>query len=147
MDNIFWIVFIGFIVMSAVFNAVGAKLKQAAAAAEKSRGYQKGPKKFNPFSGETPEEFFVRVQQEENSGKKLKLSKKHKKEAEIPFQEPENTNTLQFENPNFVVSDVPRITQKTNKKIRNKINAKDKSALRKATIINEVLAPPKAYKQ
>ena len=146
MDNIFWIVFIGFIIMSAVFNAVGAKLKQAAEAAEKTRDYQKGPKKFNPFGGESPEEFFDRVKKEEGSKKKLKLKDQGRLSQNIPENKPPQMAKYESPETDVIVESVKRTTRKKRKKATNKINMRDKSSIRKAIIINEVLNPPKAYK-
>lgn len=146
MDNIFWIVFIGFIIMSAIFNAVGAKLKQAADAAEKSRDYQKGPKKFNPFGGETPEEFFDRVKREEGSKKKLKLKDEGRVLGNRQELKPQKIANYEPHETEVIVESVKKTTSTKRKKTTNRINMRDKSSIRKAIIINEVLNPPKAYK-
>lgn len=146
MDNIFWIVFIGFIIMSAIFNAVGAKLKQAADAAEKSRDYQKGPKKFNPFGGETPEEFFDRVKREEGSKKKLKLKDEGRVLGNRQELKPQKIANYEPHETEVIVESVKKTTRAKRKKTTNRINMRDKSSIRKAIIINEVLNPPKAYK-
>ena len=145
MENIGIIVFIAVIVISVLFNTVNAKLKEAAAAAERSRDYQKKPHKFNPFSSESPEEFFERVRQEERASQKLKLNKKHQMQKKpVPLQalpEPEK----QYTESRRSVNQQSETIKKTSLRRANKIDITDKNALRKAIIINEVLSPPKAY--
>ena len=140
-ENIGIIVFIAVIVMSVVFNTVSAKIKEAAAAAERSRDYQKKTHKFNPLSSESPEEFFERVRKEESSSKKLKLNSKHKKKTPpLPLRDQTN-----FEKPVHNVDRSAKVTKKDAVNQNNKIDITDKKALRKAIIINEVLSQPKAY--
>ena len=143
-ENIGIIVFIAVIVMSVIFNTVSAKIKEAAAAAERSRDYQKKPHKFNPFSSESPEEFFERVREEDQSSKKLKLNSKHKKKTPPrPLQN--QTSINHYEEPAHDIGSSSKTTKTAAVKSSNKIDITDKKALRKAIIINEVLSQPKAY--
>jgi len=144
-DNIGLIIFVAVIVLSFVFNVLGAKLKEAAARAERSRDYQKKPQKFNPFGGESPEEFFDRIRQEDKPSPKLKLNEKHRNQKNTLVEESQNlpfSNIKEIEN----IVDTPAKTIVKKARIKhNKIDITDKKALRKAIIINEVLNPPKAY--
>lgn len=145
-DNIGMILFIGFIIMSAVFNSVGSIIKKAAEAADKSKSYQSAPHKFNPNDGESAEDFFNKMQEKQTKpAKKLKLSSKPKiNETDLP-SEKKKEDAYKFEAPDRDnVESIPTTTKKFNNAI-NRINRKDKDAIRKAIIINEVLGRPKAY--
>ena len=144
-ENIGLIVFIVVVVFSIIFNAVGAKIKEAAAAAERSRDYQKKPHKFNPYGAESPEEFFDRVRQEEKPAQKLKLNQKHQLQNNDAYKEPPKNEYIHFEEAHPVVDETKVLKNKSKAKNTIKIDIKDKGSLRKAIIINEVLNPPKAY--
>lgn len=146
LDNLGLIIFIGFIIMSTVFNSVGSIIKKAAEAAENSRDYQEGPQKFNPLGNESAEEFFARMQEEQKPKKKLKLSNKPKLEPQNQSLPDAIEDKFEFETP--ATEKIQSLPETTKKKTEGcpKIDFRDKSTLRKSIIINEVLGRPASYK-
>lgn len=132
--------------MSIVFNSIGTILKKAAEAAERSKTYQNKPAKFNPLGGESAEEFFSRMEEEQSKpAKKLRLNAKHQESPPIVSPAPKKESKYEFKAPQHdEVETLPETTKKS-RKVKHRINPKDKKTLRKAIIVNEVLGRPKAY--
>ena len=146
LNNLGWIIFIGFIILSVIFNSVGEKLKKASEAADRSRDYQKSPHKFNPLGGESAEDFFARMKTEQQKeSKKLRLKPKHQiREENLPSEHLRQAYEPVQEQVYEPEIEVPKVSSKSNKP-KQKVDITDKKSLRKAIIINEVLSHPKAY--
>lgn len=140
-DSILWLVVIFFIVINAIFNALKAKFEKSSSRPPKQSKSSKRPQ---PFRDERRDDFFARLEQEKSADKKLKVNEK---ELSIPLGEPEKRHDFQHNQLADVVHQVPEITQKNSRKIHHRIDRKDRKALRKAIVINEVLARPKAYQE
>ncbi|MCM8542171.1 MAG: hypothetical protein NE328_18015 [Lentisphaeraceae bacterium] len=133
--------------MSFIFNSVGSILKKAAEAAERSNTHQKKPQRRSPLGGESPEDFFARMQAEQSKpAKKLRLNPQHQESNPEPVYAIKKEPAYEFKAPDRDnVESIPTTTIKSTK-VLHRVNAKDKKALRKAIVINEVLGRPKAFK-